>query len=79
MTLTEGKEGQLLLVTRTTSDDITLQALRFGIGEGSHVRVQKNIPGGPIVISKNQLEIAVGRQLAESIEVTVLNSSEANK
>ncbi|MBS2001558.1 MAG: ferrous iron transport protein A [Candidatus Obscuribacterales bacterium] len=70
MTLSEAKDGQWFIVERTTSDDITYQALRFGIGEGSRIQVQKNIPGGPIIISKNQLEIAIGRQLANFIEVS---------
>lgn len=69
MTLSEAKDGQWLLVTRTLDDEITYQALRFGIGEGSRIQVQKNIPGGPIIISKNHLEIAIGRQLANFIEV----------
>jgi Fe2+ transport system protein FeoA len=70
VTLGEGKDGQLLTVTGTEGDDITWQALRFGIGEGSQIQVQKNIPGGPVIISKNQLEIAIGRQLASLIQVT---------
>ncbi len=71
MTLGDGKDGQLLVVTKTDGDDITWQALRFGIGEGSQIQVQKNIPGGPVIISKNQLEIAIGRQLASRIQVTL--------
>lgn len=69
MTLSDAKDGQLLVVTETKGDDITYQALRFGIGEGSFIRVEKNIAGGPIIISKNQLEIAIGRQLANLIHV----------
>lgn len=69
MTLADGKDGQWLVVTGTEGDEITYQALRFGIGEGSHIQVQKNIPGGPVIISKNQLEIAIGRQLAVFINV----------
>jgi len=69
MTLSDGKDGQWLIVTATLGEEITYQALRFGIGEGSRIQVQKNIPGGPIIISKNNLEIAIGRQLANSIAV----------
>jgi Fe2+ transport system protein FeoA len=70
LTLSDAKDGQWLVVERTLNDEITYQALRFGIGEGSRIQVQKNIPGGPIIISKNQLEIAIGRQLANFIEVS---------
>ena len=70
MTLADGKDGQHLIITRTNGDEITWQALRFGIGEGSSVQVQKNIPGGPVIVLRNQLEIAIGRQLAALIEVS---------
>jgi len=69
MTLAEGKEGQWLVVTATQGDEITMQALRFGIAKGSQIQVQKNIRGGPVIIAKNELEIAIGRQLATSIHV----------
>jgi ferrous iron transport protein A len=58
-----------LLVTGTRGDEVTLQALRFGINEGSEIQVHKKIPGGPVIISKNQLEIAIGPQLAVNIDV----------
>ena len=70
MTLVDGKDGQRLIITRTDGDEITWQALRFGIGEGSNIQVQKNIPGGPVIVLRNQLEIAIGRQLAVLIEVS---------
>ncbi len=69
MTLIDGKDGQRLVITRTEGDEITWQALRFGIGAGSSIQVQKNIPGGPVVVLRNQLEIAIGRQLACLIQV----------
>jgi Fe2+ transport system protein FeoA len=70
LTLVDGKDGQRLIITRTDGDEITWQALRFGIGEGSNIQVQKNIPGGPVIVLRNQLEIAIGRQLAVLIEVS---------
>jgi ferrous iron transport protein A len=69
VTLADCKDGQWLVVTNTVGDEITVQALRFGIGEGTQIQVQKNIPGGPVIISKNHLEIAIGRQLAHCIQV----------
>jgi Fe2+ transport system protein FeoA len=69
MTLTEAKEGQKVVITGTGSDEITWQALRFGIEEGTVVQVEKNIPGGPVIISKSHLEIAIGREIAQAIEV----------
>lgn len=46
-----------------------MQALRFGIGEGAELIVEKSIKGGPVIIVRNHLEIAIGRALAEAIEV----------
>ncbi len=66
--LSEAKEGQSLTVTNITNEEITWQALRFGLEEGSQIRIEKNIHGGPVIVSKNQLEIAIGRKIAESIE-----------
>ncbi len=69
--LSEAKEGQSLTVTNITNEEITWQALRFGLEEGSRLRIEKNINGGPVIVSKNQLEIAIGRKIAESIEARV--------
>ncbi len=46
-----------------------MQALRFGISEGAELTVEKSIKGGPVIIVRNHLEIAIGRALAEAIEV----------
>ena len=46
-----------------------MQALRFGISEGAELMVEKSIKGGPVIIVRNHLEIAIGRALAEAIEV----------
>ncbi len=69
MTLTDATDGQFLTVTHTVGEDITVQALRFGISEGAAIEVQKNIPGGPVIVMRNQMEIAIGRQLAQLIYV----------
>lgn len=69
-TLAEAKDGQDLTVVAFASEDIVVQALRFGIDEGSKIRVQKNIPGGPVIISKHHLEIAIGREIARAIVVS---------
>lgn len=69
MKLTEAKDGQRLEVVAVEGADASLQALRFGIDTGSSIVVQKNISGGPVIISKNQLEIAIGREIAAAIMV----------
>ena len=77
MTLTEAKEGDRLIVTGTVGDEVTLQAVRFGIDEGSAIEVRKKIPGGPVIIARNHLEIAIGPQLAMSIHVESVSRESA--
>jgi Fe2+ transport system protein FeoA len=69
MKLTEAKDGQTLEVLEVEGQAASMQALRFGIDAGSKITVQKNISGGPVIISKNQLEIAIGREIALAISV----------
>ncbi|MGB9802456.1 FeoA family protein [Desulfofundulus sp.] len=69
MTLDRMKRGQRCRILSIPSDLIRAQALRFGIAEGEVVTCSEVIPGGPIVISKNRQEIAIGRRLAREIEV----------
>lgn len=73
-TLAEAKDGQNLTVIAFDEDDIVVQALRFGIDEGSQIRVLKNIAGGPVIISKHHLEIAIGREIARAIVVSVVTT-----
>lgn len=70
-TLAEAKDGQSLTVIAFATEDIVIQALRFGLDEGSRIRVEKNIPGGPVIVSKHHLEIAIGREIARAIVVSV--------
>jgi Fe2+ transport system protein FeoA len=72
LTLAEAKEGEKLVVTATVGEEVTIQALRFGICEGAAISIGKNIPGGPVIVVRNQMELAVGRQLARFIEVRVI-------
>ena len=70
MKLTEARDGQHLEVVAVEGQQASLQALRFGIDSGSKITVQKNISGGPVIISKNLVEIAIGRDIAVAISVT---------
>lgn len=76
-TLADAKDGDWVVVTGTADDDVKWQALRFGIGEGSIIQVQKNIPKGPVIISKKHVEIAIGRELAKNVTVDLSKAPEA--
>jgi Fe2+ transport system protein FeoA len=69
MLLSDAIEGAKLVITGTDSEDVSIQALRFGISDGAVVTVSKNIKGGPVIIVRKQMELAIGRQLACAIEV----------
>ncbi len=56
-------------MTRVTGQYTSLQALRFGVNPGSRIMVERKIPGGPVIVLKDQLEIAVGPEIALAIEV----------
>lgn len=69
MTLGEAKQGKCFVVKATLSEEVTVQAMRFGIACGAEITVLKNIKGGPVIVHRNEMELAVGRQLASQIEV----------
>jgi Fe2+ transport system protein FeoA len=67
--LSEAKQGQNVKIKATGGNEITYQTLRFGLDIGSIIKVEKNIKNGPTIISWNQLEIAIGHDIASIIEV----------
>lgn len=69
MTLDKAKKGQLIKITGIPDDVIRVQAIRFGISEGSVVTCQEIVPAGPVVVSRNKQEIAIGRNLARTISI----------
>lgn len=69
LTLSDAKQGHKLMVVKTIGEEITMQALRFGISPGAELTVEKSIKGGPVIVVRNHLEIAIGRALADAIEV----------
>ncbi len=76
MTLADATEGNTFRIKATDGDDVTVQAQRFGIAAGAVVNIEKNIPGGPVIVSRNQMELAVGRQLALKIEIELSAASQ---
>ncbi|GAB6100216.1 ferrous iron transport protein A [Halanaerocella petrolearia] len=69
MTLAEVKRGEQFQITSIPDRDVRAQTLRFGISEGAEVACAEKIPGGPVILKRNLQEIAIGRKLAEKIEV----------
>lgn len=51
-----------------------MKAIRFGLSEGAVARCVTKVPGGPVVLKLGRQEIAIGRSLAEQIEVLSLGA-----
>jgi Fe2+ transport system protein FeoA len=69
MKLVEALPGQAFIITDIADDFARLQAIRFGIAEGARAVCQTVLPGGPVVVRKGKQEMALGRNLADRIEV----------
>jgi len=63
------RKGELLEIISVDDDHARVQALRFGMSQGSCVECITRIPAGPIVLKSGRQEIAVGRSLAARIQV----------
>ena len=68
-TLAQIKKGMVCTIKNIPAVDIRAQTIRFGLVEGKQILCQAVIPAGPIVVKVNRQEIALGRHLAEMIEV----------
>lgn len=69
MHLGESKVGEILEIVSFPEGDVKSQGIRFGIDSGENIYVAQVFKNGPIVIRKSNQEIAIGRKLAEKIEV----------
>ncbi|HOV80338.1 MAG TPA: ferrous iron transport protein A [Bacillota bacterium] len=69
MTLDKTKKGQTVIIKRIPDEHTRIQAIRFGLSEGSVVTCREILPAGPVIVVKNKREIAIGRNLARAISV----------
>jgi ferrous iron transport protein A len=69
LNLAQAQRGQKVTIISIPNAEVRAQAIRFGIAEGSEVSCAEKLPAGPVVICKGKQEIALGRKLAEKIEV----------
>lgn len=71
MNLYEAPEKSILEVIAINNEKLLNDAYRFGIEKGEEVKIVTKLPNGPIVIQKNQQQVAIGRELAKAIEVQI--------
>lgn len=72
MTLDQTVPGQAFIITSIQDDFARLQAIRFGIAEGTRAVCQIVLPDGPVVVRKGRQEMALGRNLAHRIQVKLV-------
>jgi ferrous iron transport protein A len=73
MTLDQANKGEDLKIISIHDKVVRAQAFRFGISEGAQVKCHEKVPKGPVILKKNLQEIAVGRNLANKIEIELVN------
>lgn len=69
MTLDKVSRGNKIRISKIGNRDLKTQAIRIGIYEGATFLCSEKLPGGPIILQNRMQEIAVGRGLAEDIEI----------
>ncbi len=77
MNLEEAPNKTTLKILSISEEKLSNDALRFGIEAGECIQIINKFPGGPIVIQKNQQQIAIGRELARVIEVQTITNNNA--
>ena len=73
MYLTEIKKGQVFKILNIPDKDVRAQAIRFGLTEGESLDCEEIIPLGPVIIKNKKQDIAIGRGLAETILIELVN------
>ena len=71
MDLEQAPVNSLLEIVSIDSEKLLNDAMRFGIETSEVVKIINKLPGGPIVIQKNQQQIAIGRELAKAVQVRI--------
>lgn len=69
MQLDKAYRGQVIKITGIPNEHVRVQAIRFGLSEGTVVVCREVVPAGPVVVMRNKQEIAIGRSLAKTISV----------
>ncbi len=69
MNLESAPNKEKLEIVSINESKLMEAAMRFGIEAGEIIYIVNKLPGGPIVIQKKELQIAIGRDLAKEIQV----------
>ena len=69
MTLDQASIGDLLVIQSIEDPQTAMMAIRLGISQGEVIELTSKIPGGPLVIRRGKVDIALGRDLCQGIAV----------
>lgn len=69
MTLAQAEKGERLIIRSINDSEMRMKAIRFGLMEGAEILCAGKLPSGPVIIRKGRQELAVGRGLAQNIDV----------
>lgn len=69
LSLDQARKGDRLLIQAIPDAAVRVQVLRFGLAIGAVVTCQSVMPGGPVILRHGRQEIAIGRELARTIQV----------
>jgi Fe2+ transport system protein FeoA len=70
--LTDIRRGQKAKIISMPAGYIKVQAIRLGLTEGVTIICKEYIPSGPVIVCRNRVIVAIGRELAEKIQVEAL-------
>jgi Fe2+ transport system protein FeoA len=69
VTLADASKGDTLQVVAVPLGIVGAQLLRLGIAKGSLLTCVLKIPGGPVVVRRGNMEVALGRKTASVVTV----------
>ena len=72
LTLDKLRRGESCEVVAIGYEMARIAAVRFGMAEGACISCITRVPAGPIVVRSGMQEIAIGRKLAQRINVRPL-------
>jgi Fe2+ transport system protein FeoA len=75
MTLDRARRGQKVRIDGIVEPRMRALALRFGLREGVSIVCDEVIPTGAVVVRRRNQQLALGRDLARGIEVTLEGAS----
>ncbi|NLK72161.1 MAG: ferrous iron transport protein A [Clostridiales bacterium] len=71
MTLNKINRGQRFKIKNINEKSSREQAIRLGLFEGAYAKCIYKLPYGPIIVKAGMQEIAIGRNLAKNIIISV--------